>query len=388
MTRIWFSCFTTYQLFNALYYSMRVDWGTNCEKTLIWINDTQSHIDIDSFREYFDQVFHLDSLPSVSFFRRQITKCKNGGRLFKWSSLGKELRKEFNKNILICFSDQHYVSNKLINMFYSLNNHRIILVEEGVGTYVIEEKHKDRLTSIIASKIFGLHSQKYIGENSFIDTLIVKKPNEIPSIKVQGRKIIKQNNIFCDLEWTKYIIDRYLKEFSVDNSKYPRLLWIGDPLGGDYIDESSELKIIESIFKVLSKEYSVFVKKHPSEKNDRYTGVKNLFNVKEIEFGKYTWFPIEILINIINPKVIVTPMSSAAYNSYQTGFSGKIIYCYKLFGINECNDYFTMLSQKNNIYNVDSIKEIQTVLKKDIAPIIFESISNNDDISFLSNIVR
>ena len=386
MIRVWFSCFTTYQLFNSVYYSMRVNWGNNCKKTLIWINDTKSVIQIDLFRDFFDEIIVLDSLPKVGFIRRQIDKCKNGGRLFAWSIMGKELKKHFEKNILICFSDQHYVTNKLIAQFDDIENSTVVLVEEGVSTYILDEKHKDRFTTSVSNLLWGLHDQKYIGENPRIDIMIVKKPNEMPKEKLLDREVVKQNNIFCDQKWLLELSNKYYQTNIIKSNK-PIILWIGQPLGGDYLDESEEMRILDQIFAVISKKYDVLIKKHPSEQEGRYKRFSEMYGVLEKNFGEYTWFPIKIFAKLIQPEIIVTPMSAAAYNIYQTGYNGKIIYCYKLFGIDLGDKYFKEISSKNNIYNVNAIDEIHRVLNYSIVPTEINSTLDNEDIRFFENII-
>ena len=61
MNRVWFSCSTAYHLFNSLYYSTKVDWGKDCERTLIWVNDTRIRINVDVFSSCFDKIIKIDN---------------------------------------------------------------------------------------------------------------------------------------------------------------------------------------------------------------------------------------------------------------------------------------------------------------------------------------
>lgn len=385
MNRVWFSCFTAYHLFNSLYYSTKVDWGKDCERTLIWVNDTRIRINVDVFSSCFDKIIKIDSLRDLSFINKQVAKCKNGGRLFNGSVLGKELSRKFDKSVLVCFSDQHYITNKLVNKFKTLENSHVVIVEEGVATYVTNEVYDPPFSTRAGNLLFGLHSQRYVGENANIDTFIVKDPDRLPKEKVLDRKVIKQNNVFCDREWINELLEKYVKKTNDFHGSKPVLLWIGQPLEGNYLEESEEEQIRVRIFERLAAKYQLLVKTHPGERPDKYEGLKP--EVSIVDFGEFSWFPIEVLASMIKPQIIVTPMSSAAYNIYQTGFEGKILFCYKLFGIDIGQDYFAELEKKRNIYNVKDMDELESVLSLEDLSIEISEVLNNDDLGFFHDLM-
>lgn len=388
MNRVCFACYTIYHLINAIYYSMMVDWGPDtCEKVLVWTDNTKANIDLNSFRKCFDRIYELVSLKDVGLFEKQFLKMRDGGRLFKQSKLGKALSSEYDSNILFVFSDQEYSTNKLISEFKKLSNSTVILIEEGIATYVFDTRRITGATKVL-NLLLGIKTQAYVGKNEDIDVLIVKKPEEMPTEKILGRKLIKQGNIFCDLEWLKkFRKELYDIQICFDiNSNKPRVLWIGQDLSIYTKDKVNELDVIESVFEFLAGENQVIVKKHPNECEDRYKRFEKL-GVLEVDFGPFTWLPIEMLASYIVPDIIITPMSSAAYNIYQMGFMRKIIYCYKLFGIDICDDYFSKILGLDNIYNVSNISELVSVIKLPNIQVPKRENQIGDDICFLENSV-
>lgn len=386
-SRVFFSCFTSYQLVNALYYCMKVKWGDECEKILIWLNDTNSEIDIGFADKMFDRIFEIDSLPKVNFFRRQLVRCLSAGRFFSISKLGKFCKEKYKKNILICFNDQQYVTNKLIHVFSQMPSSDIVLIEEGVGTYVMGEKIQEDIPAQIVNFLWGLHSEPYIGANKNIHALIIKKPDEIPAQKTTGRVLIRKNNIFADESWIALFKERFLDNLVLEHSTKPRALWIGQPLGDFFLSKEEENKVLDRIFSVISKEYQVCIKPHPLDKSGRYTQFLEKYGILELRAGKYSWLPVEIIAQYLNAEIIMGPMSSALYNIYQSGVIGKYIYCYKLFGVTVGQDYFNNLASKKNIYVIESIEELPKVISFPIGHLDMDKELLNDDIQFLEDLL-
>lgn len=384
--KVFFICNSAYHLIASLYYGMSVHWDRNVETYLIWTNNTKNDINVDYFKEYFDYIFEYVNCKNYGFIKKNIYLTVFAGHGFFLSKMGYEYLKQRKYNIIVCFNDQDLMTNKIIRIFSKKLSNKIILMEEGVATYNI-------INNIVFSKkkilnmLRGIRSEPYTGHNKNISTFIVKNPEDMPKCKVKGKRVIKQNNFFCDDEWIHRLRQKYLSKYDFNiKSEKKIILWLGQPLEIGYLNITDKMRYIENILKFLKNKYVMVLKKHPRELMGKYAELREKYNLFEITAGEYSWFPVEIFARTLQPDIVLTPFSSAAYNIYQTGMKCKVIYCYRLFGLDVGNGYFDKLAEKNNIYNIKDLNDLQSALEQKLdEPETYETIQNFD-IDFFENI--
>lgn len=384
--RAYFLCCATYHLTVALYYAMQVDWG-NTEMILVWQNNTNAVVDKELLESNFDKVIYVKGrdLVNYSFLEQQRYKIVNAGWLFPLSEIGKMFRDNPNDNAVFLFNDTTRLTDKIVYEFGKKGKNRIILVEEGTGTYhynILKQDLKTRFGNILC----GQKVEPYIGANPYIDTVFARNINELPDYQTNGRTIIQQNQLFYDSKWVKKMIsvvkstiDSYTK--SAENKV---ALWIGEPLSPDLISTEVENEALDLIFKKITKEHVVLVKMHPREDRNKYDAFSEKYNIKIIDDQSLSWFPVEILANAINPDVVLTPLSSALNGIVS---SIRAIYCYKLFKIDTSNPIITeIINRRDNTYIINDREELDAIVDKGImrAGISKDSELNSDqDIRFI-----
>lgn len=390
--RITFLCFTIYQLNVAFYYAIKLK-NTKCEYTLIWNNFINQNIDINLYKKPFDNIILINNYESGSIILRQINKCVAAGKLFFLSKLGTYYKNPRNKEILICFSDQHTLTHKMMEEVAKVDSHEIILVEEGMNTYM-DSTHIG-IRNKLVNLVLGLKTEEYIGKSNLIDTMIVKQPEMLLPKKRKHRKVIKQNNIFIEEGWQKDIIrviKKYLLQYTNSNLMKSSILWLGQPLEIDNgINIDTQKRILDSLINMIPNHYSVYIKLHPRENISKYAFLKKYDNVEIINLGNYSWIPVEILAKTLNPDVIMSTYSSAVQNIKQIIPKSKAIFVFPLFRLKIDKRIFKKLCTNENYYIANSVEDINKILyyRTIKSPeIINNRVNNDEDIVYIKNSIN
>lgn len=386
MKKIYFVCFTAYQLFVCLYYASKLDKRGN-KYVLIWFDDNQA--EVNCFKDIFDDI-HVIQDEYATSNNKYITRIKVRGYLAN-NTFMKVLSGIPSNCIMLLFSDEHYASNKLMNIFHHGHNNKIILLEEGIGTYAFHKRsfsHKVLLSELI----FGCRGEKNIGVSPLIDAYIVKNPKALPKAKHKGRPVIQQNTMFDDKSWIigLAVLNDKTKD-ELKNYKNQRILWLGQPLGDCGIDIKTEIGVSNKIIKSLPSDYTTIIKKHPRDKVKKYDYI-NGNSVSKYFVNHDTWIPAEVLAGMINPGIIISPLSSAGTNLYDLGYGNKVIFCYKLFGISIDESWLEKYKDNKDIYNVSSFDELRAVVKEiQASPERINkksmTINENKDIDYLNSLL-
>lgn len=108
-----FVCFTPFHLLTAYYYGLKIK--NHAKRILIWHDFDNYGIGLARFKEGFDEICIVPALSSVSKIRRQYLKCLYAGWLFPFSPIEEVFSSlDIKKTLLFFFSDQEYVTNKIL----------------------------------------------------------------------------------------------------------------------------------------------------------------------------------------------------------------------------------------------------------------------------------
>ena len=363
--RAYFLCCATYHLTVALYYAMQVNWE-NTEKILVWQNNTNAVVDKELLEKNFDTVIYIRGRDLViyPFLEQQRYKIVNAGWLFRFSKIGKMLHEMPNGNAVFLFNDTTRLTDKVVLEFGKRESNKIILVEEGTGTYHYRQS-KLNIKTRIGNLLCGQKAEPFIGANPYIDTVIARNVHELPDYQTSNRRTIQQSQLFFDSIWTKKLIEivKESLDLYIQNGDKKVALWIGEPLSPSLISAEKENEILDFIFAEIAKKYVVLVKMHPREDRNKYDSFSEKYSVEIIIDERLSWFPVEILANVINPDIVLTPLSSALNGIMP---SIKAAYCYKLFQIETSNRNITdLIKRRENTYIIDNKEEVDDILEKD-----------------------
>ncbi len=385
MRTVIFSCFTPYQLLNAVYYGEKLK--KKAKRILIWHNYTKYNIDLYRFEMAFDEVCSINNFYTESFLPRQFHKCLYGGWLFKFSSIYKIISKMTgNDTLLLIFSDQHIVSRKILTSFANKAKD-VVLIEEGMATYLIRSREIPKSKDWFINLFLGARYEPYIGANHNIRTIFVKHPNMLPEEKKQNRTIIQQNNVFRDRIWGELFQDVLPYLNSIGEHRKKIILWLGQPLEMDGVSLEAQISWLQNVGNAIPEDYTLLIKPHPREEVNKYNSLLNSKNIKQMNFGKINWIPIEILASLIRPDVVLTAFSTAANNILELGLQCKVVYCYSTFGLFMGDKVVGHLETDANIYNIKNVAELCDVLGlsiKEGQTMLFEN--QDADINYLQGI--
>lgn len=327
-------CFTPYHAIVAGYYARELR-GLGIKTVMIW-NSNSNGFDIDLVSNLFDDVITTNKIAASGIIKRQHIQIVEYGRMFSISHIAKEIRQSGNSSVLMVFSDQESLTAQVIDYYKENVNSSIILIDEGIGLYTINDNltgNKDIMKKI-KNMIYGVRTQNYIGENNDIKYIIAKNPELIPDIKKTHRTIIKQEEIRISI--TDLNINNSLKSDLTDViklvSKFNNVIcYFGQPTYEIGIAEEFDIKNIETICRNIGKDTLLIIKPHPRDKINKYDKLNSKNNICTIggELGK---LPFELLSNLIKCNVFITTTSSICIQMVKESSKNIGVFTYKLAG--------------------------------------------------------
>lgn len=389
-TRVIFYAYTSYHLFYSVYYAMQVHWKENTKKYLIWYKYNIYAMDLNFLNPYFDDVIVITDPENDSFLLRQLKRSINGGYLFRYSQVGRFLASQRQNNIFVCFSDQNDYVIRAIALIKRNKNNAVIMVEEGDATYAFPKYETPTIYNRLAQIVTGSERGRYIGHTGAVDVWIVRQPETLPLKKKGVSTVIKQNDIFADKEWTNQFSFLWRDKLSVMPAGHgkKKILWIGGPIEVHGVAVKEELLWLMEIADAVQDKYMIYIKQHPRERDEKYAGLVGHSNIEMVGEG-LQWIPMEFLVNMFQPDIILTVSSSAAFHIYEGGFKGKVIYTYRRFkDIQIDQDVIVEYAKKENIYDVKNLDELKHIIY-DVELKPRESTRNcnmNEDLYYFENV--
>ena len=377
-----FICFTPYQLLNAVYYAEKLQ--NKSKSILIWHNYTKYNICLDRFDALFNEIVEISNFYEESFFKRQYHKCLYGGFMFFRSNINKVLATlDFSKTVLFLFSDQHIISRKILTK-YGNSAKDVILVEEGMATYLIRSHKVPKSKDWLINLILGANYEPYIGANKLIRTIFVKHPDMLPLEKKGDRLIVEQDNVFRDAIWGRFFGDA-LNTMRDKHLKHNSILWLGQPLDLDGVSSEEQIDWLESILRALPDDYEICIKPHPREAEGKYKRLNSITRVTVLNLKDLNWIPIEIIASLIKPKIILTAFSTAANNILELGIPCKVVYCYRAFNLGLGKEIDLYLNANPNVYCIKNSEELLSILNTEYKGTCSSYKNKNADIDYIVN---
>lgn len=361
--RFIFYAYTTFQLFSAAYYAVKVKWSEGTEKCLVWYKYDKYTFDISFLRPYFDEIIEISD-PGASLLPvRELKRSIDGGYLFRLSKVGRYISGHRNNNVLVCFSDQNEFVIRTITFIKKYQNNIVCMVEEGDATYAFPKFEEPPIHKRIARMIMGVKMGRYIGHTGQIDCWVVRHPELLPNQKVGASKVIKQNDIFINDEWSRRFSFLWADQMPSANSlSKKKILWIGGPIDVDGVSNAEEISWLKDIADAFQNDYVIWIKQHPREEAEKFSPLAGHPAV-QIVSKQLQWIPLEFFVNSVQPDIILTVSSSAAYHIYEMGFQGKVIYTHKRFdGIHIDRNVIEQYARHINIYDVGNLEELRHVV--------------------------
>jgi hypothetical protein len=260
--------------------------------------------------EYFDEMIGIPDIRHVKS-RSILGRVKN--LLFFPSIVNTHFEKLCDlKNL------QNTIANSEINVFatttlflkyifinFPHNHYRIL--EDGLITYRKVHNPISRIIQLI-------HGVPYRSSDSIFKEIWVSHPQNLPlNAQKKAKKVILEDYIkpLSPLQKTN-VVDFFLKDLQINNSKENKILVITQPLSEDgYISEAYKISLYKKIVDQYSRQNSkIYLKKHPREKTNYENEIPSLDGLIPGNF------PLEILN--LNPfikfKTGITIFSSALEN--------------------------------------------------------------------------
>lgn len=361
--RVIFYAFTTFHLFSAAYYAMKVRWSVRTEKCLIWYKYDKYTFDISFLRPYFDEIIEILDPSSSILPIREVKRSIDGGYLFRLSKVGRYISVHKHNNVLICFSDQNEFVIRTIALIKKYKNNIVCMMEEGDATYAFPKFEEPPMYKRIVRAVMGVKMGRYIGHTGQIDAWVVRHPDLLPQEKVGTSKVIEQNNIFIDDEWSRRFSFLWDYKMLSNNSHSKRkILWIGGPIDAHGIANEDEISWLKDIADDLQNDYVIWIKQHPREKDEKFSPLVGHPAVQFVS-KQLQYVPMEFFVKSIQPDIILTVSSSTAYHIYEMGFQGKVIYTHKRFdSIQIDRKVIEQYARHVNIYDVKNLDEIRHVI--------------------------
>ena len=234
------------------------------------------------------------------------------GYLFPFSKWNRLLDRN-KRIILFMYVDTSKLSSRMIELVKSFNPYnKVFLIDEGTATYMDKlEKKNERLWYLkhrISKILFGYgRTSEVIGDNPLIDGAIVREPENYKKLKKAKKQTVLRQSADI-LQYSGQFIAHYSKEdFGTLECD---VLYLGQSYyrhGRYYEPEIDCIRLLLSAIPLTAK---VLIKPHPRDVDHKYDGLMK--DNLHIIGGDVATFPIESLLTLTNPRVVVTIQSSAA----------------------------------------------------------------------------
>lgn len=337
-----FVCLTPYHLFITYSYIRELKNYEKLKCTIIFVqgkNNFKIDKEINEVDQVIDEIIIIPEL-FTNPIKRYWKRLYYGGRLFKISKLSRVVN---DCTTLLIFNDTEPISWKLMKEIKKKNKEsKIVLIDEGTGLYNFLSSKKDSNIDIIKSVFTRLvgNEIKYrpIGMSKEIDVIVAKEPNQIPSIKSKGKKIVKQT---IEVLYNERTVEEFMIAFIKENFDFynvqndiKTVLFIDQPIS-EYINPvnsiANEEKFMIELFSNISRDINIIIKPHPRDDFSKYKNILKHFSNVSVVKGKLALAPIECLLAIFRNTTILTYNSSAGINAKYINPKIRVCFIYPVF---------------------------------------------------------
>lgn len=298
-----------------------------------------------------------------------------GGNLFCLSPLYKHV-KNVRNNFIFVFNDTEPITNKVIKCLKKKHN-KIVLVEEGIGTYAVSNIRKKTLSEKIRVLFTGFLGSKMqyraIGDNKLIDYVIVGNPNLYNSLAKSLNKVVIQQSKNKIFSCASNFLQTYYEKIS--NDTICEILFLGQPI----VEKSGMLPMEQDLMHMvltLAEKKKVMIKPHPRDINGKYNKLAEEFDNVSVLDGNCARIPIECLVAHYKPRIVLTIASSAAINLANMMPTIKAVMLYKLdiceelnkivFGKSSYYDDNIFVGANDNLFAPTSLNELKNLIESNI----------------------
>jgi hypothetical protein len=286
-----------------------------------------------------------------------------------------------NKKILKYIKNHHidylFVFNDCINSVFleyfkeCYPHSKVILVEEGVAPYVTPSKARPHKLVKFIKKMLGFpnHEGKYLGELIQPDYCIVSRIDRVREGYGKGAFFIEWPPGAFPKDISLDFIRLYMEDIDFYNYQlkyHNNILLLTSPLSEEGLltidQELSHLSLVKEISYRLNKK--IFVKPHPRE-NERKIRIYKDMGFEVLDF--YKDIPIELLLIISQPEIVITAISSGAIN-YSFRNNGKVIWLGNLlFPSSKQISLIDQLVNENKLFapsDTNELENIESIIQK------------------------
>lgn len=363
-------CLTPYQLFVSYTYSKYVHDKYGEKSDIVYM---QSYGEILILKDSFINFISLPNL-NTNVFSKLWQRLYYSGRLFLFSPLHILLQGFDEYNVFI-YNDYYPIINNFIRHAKKKNS-RIILIEEGIGTYSSSNKTrsysiKNLLRCVFMNILGSPMNYKAIGESNEITHVIVDNVPLYKSKPCSQKQILLKQNKSAVFSCSKSFINA-TNENIIHKSSYD-LLFLGGPLSEDFKLIEEESNYLDNLFlPLLEKKVNIIVKPHPREKISKYRRFRSYDTFTLLE-GVLQTMPIECVMISLTIRAVAAFISSASVNIAEANPQLPVIITYKMDIAKDLFNKFQKIydddydgifkSSNNNIYFVKNHMGLLSILE-------------------------
>lgn len=320
--------------------------------------------DTNAIKPIFNKLVNKDNAIKCKIYFYNCTKLRPktfilNKRKFEGFIKKHQLDKKFNN---VFFYADHPAANILL-LKHHINQSKLLMIEEGIGPYnplnVKKVNFKRKIKQFIMKSLkYPNATQKPFGQVITPNIALVSEKDYVYSEFAKEAIILNLPkgpfiNIYIEeiLEILE-VNDKELQEFK------RKMLFLSQPL--EEAGYGKDEKFIIELVKLMKKNIiEMVVKLHPAENEKRVLFYESL-GCKVLK--KQSHLPVDLLFSILQPKAVLTVMSSAALN-YSLRENGKVIWLENIF-LNSNTSRFKIIEDIGKIRKLKSFSELSNFLKE------------------------
>ncbi|MGF9768966.1 polysialyltransferase family glycosyltransferase [Bacillus albus] len=267
---------------------------------------------------------------------------------------------DYDRISVFCFS---YFSTVLVNKVKEKNkNIKIAMLEDGLGSYLINVKNRKEKMRGLLSSFFGLFNKNFFSFNQVSELYLFRPEYFVGDINISIRNI---PNFTENVNLSRVLNNVFnYKEQSVVRDY--QMLYFDQTFSADNIGDVKEEELLLEVLNIVEKS-KMLIKLHPRDKMDKY----EMLGVGEGNIYQST-YPWELIyLNESPSKSILISINSTAVLTPHLIFNKKhsMVLLYKIVGVqNEEMEKFVDVLRENNgdlsIFIPKNFEDMREILNK------------------------